>query len=116
MTVAYLQLLTAHSSQNPSSYVYDQSALRKHLIRCLEAQHMEPFQIIREQRIDRIANLISIDVYCYCRSTDDGTSMVCCDGKGCGEWFHLSCITSKVEIGKSGTARTAMTRNDFNAK
>ena len=81
-------------SQNPSSYVYDQSALRKHLINCLEAQHIEPFPIIRERRIG-IANLIQIDVFYYCRNTNEGTPMVCCDG--CREWFHLSCINSKVE-------------------
>ena len=80
--------------QNPSSYVYDQSALRENLINCLEAQHIEPFPIIRERRIG-IANLIPIDVFCYCRNTNDGTPMVCYDG--CGEWFHLSCVTSKVE-------------------
>ena len=81
--------------QNPSSYVYNQSVLRKHLINCLEAQHMEPFPIIREQRTG-IAILIPIHVFCYYISTDDGTSMVCYDGKGCREWFYLSFITSKV--------------------
>ena len=94
--------------QSPSLYVYDQSALREYLINCLEAQHIEPFPIIRERRIG-IANLISIDVFCYCRNTNDGTPMVCCDGFG--EWFQLSCVTSKVEREKNGTARTA--KNNF---
>ena len=73
--------------QNPSSFVYDQSALRKHLINCLEAQRIEPFPTIRERRIV-IANLISIDVFCYCRNTNDSTSMVCCNG--CREWFRVN--------------------------
>ena len=34
-------------------------------------------------------------IFCYCRNTNEGTPMVCCDG--CREWFHLSCINSKVE-------------------
>ena len=66
--------------QNPSSYVYDQSAMRKHLINCLEAQHIEPFPIIRERRIGT-ANIIPIEVFCYCRNTDDGTRYVVMDAK-----------------------------------
>ena len=38
-----------------------------------------------------------INVFCYCRCPDDGTTpMVQCDGKHCGEWFHISCINSKI--------------------
>ena len=99
-------------SQNPNSYVYDQSAMRKHLINCLEAQHIEPFPIIRERRIGT-ANIIPIEVFCYCRNTDDGTPMVRIRCDGCKEWFHLSCVTSKIEKGKNGTAKTVTAKNDL---
>ena len=81
--------------QNPSAFVYNQSLLRKHLMCCLEAQKMELFPVIRERRIGT-ATLMRINVFCYCRCPDDGTPMVQCDGKHCGEWFHISCIDSKI--------------------
>lgn len=32
----------------------------------------------------------NIELYCWCRGGDLGTSMVCCDG--CDEWFHNACM------------------------
>ena len=87
--------------QNPSAFVYDQSLMRKHLMLCLETKKMEPLPVIRKRRIGTII-LINIEVFYYCRCPDDGTPMVCCDGKNCREWFHISCINKK---GASGFVR-----------
>ena len=84
--------------QNPSAFVYDQSLMRKHLVLCLETKKMEPFPVIHKRRVGT-GILINIEVFCYCRCPDDGTPMVHCDGKNCGEWFHISCINSKIEKG-----------------
>ena len=36
------------NGQNPSSFVYNQSAMRKHLVQCLSNAIMEPFPVIRD--------------------------------------------------------------------
>ena len=36
------------NGQNPSSFVYNQSAMRKHLVQCLSNEIMEPFPVIRD--------------------------------------------------------------------
>ena len=84
--------------QNPSAFVYDQSLMRKHLVLCLEAKKMEPFPVIRKRRIGT-SILINIKDFCYHRCPEDGTPMVRCDGKDCGEWLHINCINSKIEKG-----------------
>ena len=35
--------------------------------------------------------------YCYCKGTDDGTKMICCDNDNCasGQWFHYRCVNIK---------------------
>ena len=86
---------TLAHGQNPCSYIYDQSVMREHLIKCLEGLEIQPFPVIRGRRIGAVTSL-KIDVYCYCRCPDDGTRMVQCDM--CKDWFHLSCIDTPVEV------------------
>ena len=57
-----------------ASFVYDQSAMRKHFKQCNNA-------VIRDQQSGN-ARIDTIDVYCSCRSPDDGSSMVQCDKGG----------------------------------
>ena len=83
--------------ENPSTFVYDQKVTRNHLVRCLEDGAIQPFPVIRQKRIG-VPNTITIDVFCCCRNTDDGTKMVLCNK--CKEWYHLSCISSTVKKGK----------------
>ena len=81
---------------DPSCYVYDQKAMRKHLIKCFEERTIQPFPVIRTRRTGS-ARLINIGVYCYCRCVDNGAHMVRCDNKECKEWFCFSCINTKVQ-------------------
>ena len=81
------------NGQDPSTLVYDQGSMRKHLELCLSRRNMEPFPSIRPRRSGK-SRTDSIDVYCICRLPDDGSPMVCCDT--CKEWFHQSCYPSKV--------------------
>ena len=48
--------------QNPSSYVYNQNAMRSHLINCLQCEVIQLFPTIRPRR-SGIANVITIDVF-----------------------------------------------------
>ena len=85
--------------QNPSSFVYDQAVMRKHLLKCLEAKHMTPFPTMRQRRIPQ-SKIVKVEVFCYCRSPNDKKEMVQCDKKGCKEWFHLQCIETPVIQGQ----------------
>ena len=67
--------------------------MREHLIKCLEGLEMQPFPVIRDRRIGAASSL-KIDVYCYCRSPNDGTQVVQCNM--CKDWFHLNCLDTPV--------------------
>ena len=69
--VAAYSTALAHG-QNPCSYAYDQSAMREHLIKCLETSKMKPFPIIKDRRTAGAVSNLKINVYCYCRCPDDG--------------------------------------------
>jgi len=38
-------------------------------------------------------NLVKDKVFCFCRTNDDGSFMICCDK--CDEWFHGRCVKIK---------------------
>ena len=67
--------------------------MRKYLVQCLNNATMEPFPVIRHRQSGNARN-DTIDVYCFCTSTDNGSPMVRCDGLK--EWFHQSCIATKL--------------------
>ena len=80
---------------NPTLCVFEQSAMRPHLLNCFQEKEMSPFPMLRERRSSLTATTISIKVYCYCRCIDTGEKMVICDGQ-CGEWFHTKCALTSV--------------------
>ena len=81
------------NGQDPSSFVYNQSAMRGHLVEYLSNSMMEPFPVLRPQRSGN-ARTDTINIYCSCRSADDGGLMVRCNE--CKEWFHQSCVSTKI--------------------
>ena len=81
------------NGQDPVTFVYNQSIMRKHLEQCLSNAKLMPFPVIKARRGGN-PRYDEVDVYCLCRSVDDGSPMVCCDK--CTEWFHLSCVNAKV--------------------
>ena len=56
MFAATYSTALAHG-QNPCSYIYDQGAIREHLIKCLETLEMKPFPVIRGRRTGAASNL-----------------------------------------------------------
>ena len=85
--------------QNPSMFVYNQTMMRTHLVKCLQNKKLEPFPILRERRIGKFITT-QVEVFCYCRSPNDGSPMVRCDNKHCREWFQISCIDMKIMKGQ----------------
>lgn len=79
--------------------VFQQSAMREHLQKCLEDKRMQPFPIQKERRLTMVHKVAQIKVHCYCRCPSDGEKMIACDGD-CGEWFHVKCVKSAVHRNK----------------
>ena len=80
--------------QDPSTLIFNQGAMRQHLLQCLEEKKMVPFPTVRMRRAG-IPQTITVEVFCSCRCPDDGSPMVCCDGN-CGEWYHVKCTKLQV--------------------
>ena len=57
---------------DPSLFVFHQEAMRNYFIQCIESQFITLFPTIKKRRQSVMANTIVIDVYCYCRCSDDG--------------------------------------------
>ena len=82
--------------KDPTTLAYDETQLRTHLVRCLEAGRMSEFPTINgNKRVVRCRQFSStIELYCTCRlpyfkSSEKGMAMAQCDG--CLEWFHRRC-------------------------
>ena len=77
------------NGQDPTDLAYDQSAMRSHLLKCIEQGQMTPFPSApgrnAEQAIEK-----TVPIYCMCRLIDDGTRMIEC--ADCQEWFHVACV------------------------
>ena len=80
--------------QDPSTLIFNQGAMRQHLLQCLEEKKMVPFPTVRMRRAG-IPETITVEVFCSCRCPDDGSTIVCCDGNS-GEWYHVKCTKLQV--------------------
>ena len=72
----------------PGKFRFDQTVMRRHLLRCLELQHFTMFPVQSERRQGgRIRSKQTIKLYCQCRMPDiAGEPMIRCNK--CKEWFH----------------------------
>ena len=90
--------------KQPGKFVFDQTAMRHHLLKCLEAQHFTMFPVRSERRQSiRIRSKQVIKLYCKCRMPDiPGEAMIRCDK--CKEWFHANvCVTVPKTAWKTNT-------------
>lgn len=77
--------------QNPTCLRFDQMQMRHHLISCIDRGHMELFPKARGSRQShKPSKMQLIQVYCICRSVDEGTMIQCTT---CNEWYHTKCIS-----------------------
>lgn len=82
---------TLCEGNDPAITMYSQDTLRSHLLACLQAKKITPFENWRSPYKNPGKNLKSrIQVFCSCRLPDTGDDMVQC--KKCKEWFHYTCV------------------------
>ena len=78
----------------PEEYQFEQAGMRAHMLRCLEAQKIEMFPVLRRRRVKdgMVRAMQRISVHCTCRMPKMNNKMIKCSL--CEEWFHLStCVT-----------------------
>lgn len=76
-----------------SQMKYNIQEMRPHLLHCLETGILTPFPSTHRKDGPILAEVIP--VYCYCRATEHGDMIQCCN---CQEWFHLLCDCSISRI------------------
>ena len=79
---------------DPVRVSYVQSAMRDHLLLCLEQGKMELFPCSRKPATTCIRKIVSFALYCVCKLPETG-DMVCCDQ--CNDWYHYHCVGIKEE-------------------
>ena len=84
--------------QNPECITYNQHGMRTHLFEAYEKSLLTPFPS-RPATRKAVLKKQKINIYCSCRQTENGRSMVCCDG--CQEWYHRDCIKITTGAWKS---------------
>ena len=76
---------------NPVGRSYEARSLRRHLVDCIESQHMSPFpHTERRVPFHKTAKTLTVPIYCVCRLPNDNKPYVQCDH--CSEWYHLDCV------------------------
>ena len=76
---------------NPGGCGYEASSLRKHLVHCIENQHMSLFpRTHRRVNFYKSVKTLTVPIYCVCRMPNDNNPYVQCNH--CKEWYHLDCV------------------------
>ena len=83
------------SNADPASVIFDQVDLRSHFRQCMETGKVARFPVTKKRRpVSCILATKECFVYCYCRMSDSGELMICCNQ--CSDWFHQVCITNPI--------------------
>ena len=78
------------NGHDPTTLRYNQSAMRSHLLKCIEQGQITPFPSVPRRKPSKTIENVVVPVYCICRLIDNGTKMIQC--AGCNEWFHVACV------------------------
>ena len=75
--------------KNPGQFLFDQTAMRKHLWKCLKSGRMTMFPVKKERRrAKKIKTEEPIPVFCSCRLPEiSGAQMIECSQ--CKTWYHV---------------------------
>lgn len=86
------------SGDDPYESLYDQDAMRSHLVKCFERQEFKQFPRVTENSLlpkRRVRSTITVKVYCHCRELEK-CPMASCDK--CHEWYHDTCEQIPLEV------------------
>lgn len=86
------------SGNDPYQSLYDQGAMRSHLVNCFERQEFKRFPRVTENPLPskmRVLSTVTVKVYCHCRELEK-CPMVSCDK--CHEWYHDTCERIPSEV------------------
>ena len=74
---------------HPGMYVFQRSAMRMHLVKCIENGKLTMFPVKKTRRIaEKVKKIESVPVYCTCRMPQvPGQNWIKCST--CKEWFHI---------------------------
>ena len=74
----------------PGRFFFDQTAMRRHLKRCLESGSLSLFPVKKTRRAEgKVKSEDSIELFCNCRMPQlPGVDMIQCST--CSEWFHVN--------------------------
>ena len=94
--IAYLtQILYSNMSCDMTSFRFDISSMRSHLLHCLEQCTFSPFPKIMKMPCKEDKTQI-IKLVCHCHLPDVIDDLIKCENKFCTvKWFHKSC-SSKI--------------------
>ena len=84
---------------DPTQILFDQSALRHHLITSFEKKAMTPFPEVKGKPARKpVRKTLSISIYCSCRQVER-YPMAECDV--CKKWYHEKCENIPKEVFKN---------------
>ena len=74
--------------EQPGYFLFEQTKMRVHLLRCLEQQQMSMFPVMKKRRTgSRVKAVQKIHIYCVCRMPDlPNSKWIECSS--CKEWYH----------------------------
>ena len=94
--IAFATLLAR--GEQPGSFFYEQTVMRKHLIESLEKQNITaiPVQKIRRHG-SKVRHSAKIPIHCVCRLPKlEGIKMIECSY--CGIWYHIDlCVSVSLD-------------------
>ena len=77
---------------SPSKLIFDENAMRPHLVKCLQDGKFTMFPVRKRSRKGAMKATRKIPIYCVCRMPSvGGAAMIQCSN--CQEWFHIHCVS-----------------------
>ena len=82
---------------DPSTLLFEQNEMRKHLVNCFMRQHLTQFPTKKTRRTtNSILSTVTVYVCPACKLTGNGIDMVQCEQ--CEIWYHNPCVLSMTKI------------------